>query len=230
MKERSRRSSDPASAPVPAARKTASKTSTGSGSPQTTTTGLINNSPRVIAQRRKLASISPTPDPATAQLQGIEEEEPVQGRFLEPATAQLQGTEEEEPLQGRFRGRQPLQRAARGADAPASNRTGLSDSLKSGIESLSGMDMSDVRVHRNSARPAQLNAHAFAQGSDIHLASGQDKHLAHEAWHVVQQKQGRVKPTMQMNSASINDDPSLESEADTMGARAEREQPDASRS
>ncbi|HAP61901.1 MAG TPA: hypothetical protein DCR93_21180, partial [Cytophagales bacterium] len=34
-------------------------------------------------------------------------------------------------------------------------------------------------------------------GTDIHLAPGQQKHLPHEAWHVVQQKQGRVKPTLQ---------------------------------
>jgi len=46
--------------------------------------------------------------------------------------------------------------------------------------------------------PAQLNALAYAQGSDIHVAPGQEKHLPHEAWHVVQQSKGRVKPTMQI--------------------------------
>jgi hypothetical protein len=78
------------------------------------------------------------------------------------------------------------------------NNTGLPDQLKSGIESLSGMSMDQVKVHRNSSRPEQLNAHAYAQGTDIHLAPGQEKHLPHEAWHVVQQAQGRVKPTKQM--------------------------------
>lgn len=101
------------------------------------------------------------------------------------------------------------------------NRTGLPDNLKSGIENLSGYSMDDVRVHYNSARPAQLNAHAYAQGSEIHIASGQEKHLPHEAWHVVQQKQGRVKPTMQMKGkAAINDDSGLEKEADAMGGKA----------
>ncbi|UII25819.1 DUF4157 domain-containing protein [Fulvivirga maritima] len=76
------------------------------------------------------------------------------------------------------------------------NKTGLPDNLKSGIESLSGHSLDDVKVHYNSGKPAQLNAHAYAQGTDIHLASGQERHLPHEAWHVVQQKQGRVKPTM----------------------------------
>jgi len=109
------------------------------------------------------------------------------------------------------------------------NNTGLPDNLKSGIENLSGMSMDDVKVHRNSDKPAQLNAHAYAQGTNIHLGSGQEKHLPHEAWHVVQQKQGRVKPTMQMKSnpstalragVNVNDDAELEKEADVMGAKA----------
>ena len=101
------------------------------------------------------------------------------------------------------------------------NNTGLPDNLKSGIENLSGHAMDDVKVHYNSNKPAQLNAHAYAQGSEIHLASGQEKHLPHEAWHVVQQKQGRVKPTMQMKGkVPINDDAGLEKEADVMGASA----------
>jgi hypothetical protein len=87
------------------------------------------------------------------------------------------------------------------------NKTGMPDQLKSGVESLSGIDMSDVKVHYNSSQPAQLNAHAYAQGNQIHIAPGQEKHLPHEAWHVVQQKQGRVAPTTQLKSAvSINDD------------------------
>ncbi|HAA17208.1 MAG TPA: hypothetical protein DCE41_38045, partial [Cytophagales bacterium] len=78
----------------------------------------------------------------------------------------------------------------------SSSSTGLPGSLKSGIESLSGLAMDDVSVHHNSDKPAQLQAHAYAQGTDIHLAPGQEQHLPHEAWHVVQQKQGRVQPTV----------------------------------
>ncbi|MEQ9405971.1 MAG: DUF4157 domain-containing protein [Cyclobacteriaceae bacterium] len=84
------------------------------------------------------------------------------------------------------------------------NSTGLPDKLKAGIENLSGHSMDDVRVHYNSPRPAQLQAHAFAQGNQIHLASGQEKHLPHEAWHVVQQKQGRVKPTVQLKMMGLD--------------------------
>jgi hypothetical protein len=101
------------------------------------------------------------------------------------------------------------------------NKTGLPDQLKTGVENLSGYSMDDVRVHRNSPKPAQLQAHAYAKGTDIHLAHGQEKHLPHEAWHVVQQKQGRVKPTMQMKGkVNVNDDAGLEREADVMGGKA----------
>ncbi|MFN7897619.1 MAG: DUF4157 domain-containing protein, partial [Cyanobacteriota bacterium] len=85
----------------------------------------------------------------------------------------------------------------------------------------SGLSMDHVRVHYNSSQPAQLNALAYAQGSDIHLAPGQERHLPHEAWHVVQQAQGRVRPTLQMkDGVQVNDDVGLEQEADEMGARA----------
>lgn len=101
------------------------------------------------------------------------------------------------------------------------NRTGLPDQLKTGIENLSGIDMSATRVHYNSSEPAQLQAHAFAQGNNIHIAPGQEQHLPHEAWHVVQQKQGRVQPTKQLKTTTlINDDEGLEREADIMGAKA----------
>ncbi|MEM8998811.1 MAG: DUF4157 domain-containing protein [Bacteroidota bacterium] len=101
------------------------------------------------------------------------------------------------------------------------NNTGLPDNLKTGIENLSGYSMDNVKVHYNSDKPAQLHAHAYAEGTDIHLASGQEKHLPHEAWHVVQQKQGKVKPTFQMKGkVNINDDAGLEKEADVMGSKA----------
>ena len=100
------------------------------------------------------------------------------------------------------------------------NNTGLPNQLKSGIESLSGMSMDHVEVHYNSDKPAQLQAHAYAQGNEIHLGAGQERHLPHEAWHVVQQAQGRVRPTLQMKAGAVNDDPSLENEADMMGEKA----------
>lgn len=101
------------------------------------------------------------------------------------------------------------------------NKTGLPENLKAGIENLSGHSLDDVKVNYNSEQPAQLNAQAYAQGANIHIASGNEKHLPHEAWHVVQQKQGRIKPTMQISSGvAVNDDAGLEKEADIMGAKA----------
>lgn len=101
------------------------------------------------------------------------------------------------------------------------NRTGLPDRLKAGVESLSGLAMDDVRVHYDSAKPAQLQALAYTQGTEIHVGPGQERHLPHEAWHVVQQKQGRVRATHQLKGRGINEDAGLEREADLMGSRAQ---------
>jgi hypothetical protein len=81
--------------------------------------------------------------------------------------------------------------------------------------------MDDVKVNYNSSKPDKFGALAYTQGTDIHVGSGQEKHLPHEVWHVVQQKQGRVRPTMQMKGKmNVNDNDGLEKEADIMGANA----------
>jgi len=188
---------------------------------------FVDNRPQAIAQRKlhemannsqstQLQAIAANYSQSTVQKQGIEDEELLQGKFL---TVQNKSVEEEELLQGKF---EPMQLKE--------NNTGLPDNLKSGIENLSGYSLDDVKVNYNSEKPAQLNAHAYAQGTDIHLASGQEKHLPHEAWHVVQQKQGRVKPTMQMKGkVNVNDDEGLEREADLMGEKALQRKPEESR-
>ena len=98
--------------------------------------------------------------------------------------------------------------------------TGLPNSLKAGIENLSGLAMDDVQVHYNSDKPAEMRALAFTEGKDIHVARGQEQHLPHEAWHVVQQKQGKVTPSLRLRGNRINVDSGLEAEAEAMGARA----------
>ncbi|MFC5475572.1 DUF4157 domain-containing protein [Paraherbaspirillum soli] len=115
-----------------------------------------------------------------------------------------------------------LQRRPASAPAGPVSQSGLPDDLRYGVEALSGINLSRVKVHYNSAKPARLQAHAYAQGSEIHLAAGQEQHLPHEAWHVVQQAQGRVAPTVPLGGAMLNDDQGLEREADAMGARAHR--------
>lgn len=133
----------------------------------------------------------------TTQLQE-DDDEALQGKFV----AQLQSDDEKEPLQQK-----------------AENRTGLPDQLKSGVENLSGYSLDAVKVHYNSPKPAQLQALAYTQGTDIHVGPGQERYLGHEAWHVVQQMQGRVQPTTQLQGVAVNDNEGLEREADVMGEK-----------
>jgi hypothetical protein len=145
-----------------------------------------------------------------------EDEELIQGKFN---TVQREEIDEEEISQGKFESISTnKQESVQREEKP--NNTGLPDNLKTGIENLSGYSMDDVKVHYNSDKPAQLQALAYTQGTDIHVASGQEEHLTHEAWHVVQQKQGRVQPTTQLQGVNVNDNEGLEKEADVMGGKA----------
>jgi hypothetical protein len=159
----------------------------------------MNNSPRVLQQRALSDAIHNSPR-MVAQRHEVDR--------LFDGTLRPQG-DSAMPAEA-----SPVQRNAK------TNKTGLPNQLKSGIESLSGMSMDHVKVHYNSDKPAQLQAHAYAQGSEIHLGAGQERHLPHEAWHVVQQAQGRVRPILQTKAGTVNDDPSLEKEADIMGEKA----------
>ena len=100
------------------------------------------------------------------------------------------------------------------------NNTGLPNNLKNGMENISGVKLDHVKVHYNSQKPATVQAHAYAQGSDIHLARGQERHLPHELGHVVQQMQGRVPVTTSVGGVAVNDNPALEHEANRMGTMA----------
>lgn len=109
------------------------------------------------------------------------------------------------------------------SEVQGENRTGMPDTLKNGLEGLSGMDLSSVKVHRNSSKPAQVKSLAYAEGQDIYLGPGQEHHLPHEGWHAVQQMQGRVRPTVYAEGIPVNDDESLEKEADVMGMKANQQ-------
>ncbi|MDB4286131.1 DUF4157 domain-containing protein [bacterium] len=177
---------------------------------------MVNNSPQVKKSENWQAMANSQGEPPLQKVE-LKEKELLQGKF-ETSPVQLKPD--------------PIQKQPKTQTTSGENNTGLPDTLKSGIENLSGISMNDVNVHRNSDKPAQLQAHAYAQGTDIHLGPGQEKHLPHEAWHVVQQKQGRVKPTVQMKGdpstqlragVNVNDDQGLEKEADVMGAKAMRQ-------
>jgi hypothetical protein len=124
-----------------------------------------------------------------------------------------------------------IQRKAEGAPAasPASDGPGspLAAPVLQRMESAFGADFGGVRVHEG-PQAQSVGALAYTQGSDLHFAPGQYQPdsqagqglIGHELTHVVQQSQGRVAATTQHKGVAVNDDSSLEREADDLGARA----------
>ncbi len=167
--------------------------------------------------------------------QQMEEEQPVQQQTEEEQPVQQQ-TEEEQPVQQQMEEEQPVQQQEDSdAKKPSPSRItahpsyadkkreeikGLPHNLKAKMEALSGLSLDDVKVHYNSSKPSQIQALAYTQGTNIFIAPGQEKHLPHETWHVVQQKQGRVQPTLNKQGMGINDNSGLEQEATIMGEKA----------
>lgn len=94
------------------------------------------------------------------------------------------------------------------------NLTGIPTQMKLDFEQRSGLSFDDVRVHYNSDKPAQLQALAYTQGTQVYVGPGQERHLPHELGHVVQQKSGIVHPTYYIRGMPINNQPRLEYEAD----------------
>ncbi|MDR3705702.1 MAG: DUF4157 domain-containing protein [Paludibacteraceae bacterium] len=211
------------------------------------TVGAIANSPMVTQQQKKLDTMFGT---AQREKKPEEDEKLMQPKWVaiqreidNDATAKesdnksitgsfqakISGTDAKELTQQKAIQRkkgeddeEKLPGQAKAITQRVENKTGMPDNLKVGMEQLSGLDMSDVHVHYNSAKPASVQAHAYTQGTDIHVAPGQEKHVGHEAWHVAQQKQGRVQPTTTVAGIPVNDNPGLEHEADVMGAKASR--------
>ncbi len=111
--------------------------------------------------------------------------------------------------------------------APGGGRS-LPDELRSDMEQSFDQSFDDVRVHEDSS-PDSVGALAYTQGSDIHFSPGQYKPdsesgraiVGHELTHVVQQRAGRVA-SPKGSGAPVNADPSLEEEADRLGASAAR--------
>ncbi|MFN8747101.1 MAG: DUF4157 domain-containing protein [Pseudanabaena sp.] len=159
---------------------------------------------------------SPTQD-KSVQREAMEEEEELQ---MQPISSiQREATKEEEEELQMKPNISTIQRKEK-SDESRPNETGLPNELKAGVENLSGYSLDDVRVHYNSPKPAQLQALAYAKGTEINIAPGKEDNLPHEAWHVVQQMQGRVTPTKHHSGVEINDDLKLETEADVMGEKA----------
>ncbi len=102
------------------------------------------------------------------------------------------------------------------------------DNVVSKMGESMGADFSNVNIHTNSNSATDVGALAYTQGNDIHFAPGQFKPdtksgqelIGHELTHVVQQREGRVQPTTEVNGMPVNDSASLEREADVKGAQA----------
>lgn len=160
-------------------------------------------------------------------LMNTEEEKPIQRRG--PVPLQFHSSEEEEkPVQKKG----PVPPMNFDSDEHTHSDSSSSDKMPLPIqrkmESSFGEDFSGVNIHTNSSQSKRLNAHAFTKGSDIHFAPGMyspesqkgQELLGHELTHVVQQREGRVQPTVQKKGVNINDDEGLEKEADEMGEKA----------
>lgn len=154
----------------------------------------------------------------TAQMQNSEEEELMQGK----AVGQLQ-TEEEEQVQGKIvQNKAPVQLHKNGT------KSGMPEAVQTKMEGSFGTDFSNVNIHENDNSATQMGALAYTRGNNVHFAPGQynpgsqkgQELLGHELTHVVQQRAGRVTPTRQGKGMPVNDSPSLEKEADVLGAKA----------
>ncbi len=97
----------------------------------------------------------------------------------------------------------------RGGGAP------LEAAVRGRMESSFGTDFSDVRIHAGgdaAASARAVNAHAYTVGNEIVLGdadaqgpAGNDRTLAHELAHVVQQRSGPVEGTPAPGGISISD-------------------------
>ena len=94
------------------------------------------------------------------------------------------------------------------------NLTGIPTQMKLDFEQRSGLSFDDVRVHYNSDKPAQLQALAYTQGTQVYVGPGQERHLPHELGHVAQQKMGYVRITDTIGAMPFNLDSTLEYKAD----------------
>ncbi len=149
-----------------------------------------------------------------------EEEKPTQKKAIQKKTM----AEEEEELQMK---EAPEKKPK--SSVTSGTKASLPDSVKGKMENSFGTDFSSVNIHKDSGQATNMGALAYTQGNDVHFAPGQynpesskgQELIGHELTHVVQQRQGRVKPTKEQGKGlAVNDNPSLENEADEKGERA----------
>ncbi|MBN3947885.1 MAG: DUF4157 domain-containing protein [Nostoc sp. NMS7] len=123
---------------------------------------------------------------------------------------------------------QPSKQNQTSQNSSSGSRGSMPAPVRSKMENSFGANFGDVSIHTDSPQAKSMGALAFTQGSNVHFAPGQynpqsssgQALLGHELTHVVQQRAGRVAVPHQSKGAPINADPSLETEADQIGAKA----------
>lgn len=138
-------------------------------------------------------------------------------------------TEEKEKISRLFGGSKNNNSIQKKEDRPESGQK-IPGEVKSKMEHSFGTDFSDVSIHKDSESASGLHARAFTTGNEVHFAPGEyepatkqgQELLGHELAHVVQQRQGKVNEAASSGDMTINDSPTLESEADVSGTKAAR--------
>ncbi|MEH1831973.1 MAG: DUF4157 domain-containing protein [Nostoc sp.] len=123
---------------------------------------------------------------------------------------------------------QPSKQNQTNQNSSSGSRGSMPAPVKSKMENSFGASFGNVNIHTDSPQAKSMGALAFTQGDNVHFAPGQynpqsssgQALLGHELTHVVQQRAGRVAVPHQSKGAPINADPSLETEADQIGAKA----------
>jgi hypothetical protein len=157
---------------------------------------------------------------APAQMMVEEEEEETNANNM-PAQMQEDKEEEIQPKKGQQNPDSPTNKSV-------NSFAHLNMKLQTKMQNSFGTSFQDVNIHQNDGSASQMGALAYTQGNNVHFAPGQfnpntqggQELLGHELTHVVQQREGRVQPTKQGKGKAVNDNPSLESEADNMGKKA----------
>lgn len=88
----------------------------------------------------------------------------------------------------------------------------LPEPWKTRAETVSKLNLDDVRIYYDSAKPSEYGALAYARKNEIHMGPGTAERVPHELWHIVQQRQGRV--AAHGSNPPANEDRVLEQEAD----------------
>ncbi len=103
----------------------------------------------------------------------------------------------------------------------------LPDEVQARASNIFSTNFDSVNILENSQMAQKMGAQAFTQGNNVHFAPGKYNPkskegmelIGHELAHIVQQRNGKVKPTGVENGNAVNTDKGLEKEADEMGKK-----------